>query len=312
MAETFPRISVLVITYNQEKTIGLALDSLLSQKEYLYEICINDDCSKDHTWEVLKEYERKYPGLVKPVENEQNLGIFQNIEATWKRPSGDLVYHLSGDDECGEGFFKSVIEFIKEHHVDYKNELFCIYGDYILRFPDGKFIYYNQRSATRKVEPIRLKLRGLVSNRAACYSINIMRKFKNVSEGRSYTVESVQDCQLAMFTEKNYYVPVVGNIYNAAIGVSVNAKNELQGRSDEMRTKLLRFMEAEGIELNNKEKSYFAYSASLKSLSKQFSVKELIRTLRYYLMSLDFRFGFDTFDVRKLLLIAKRRRYYNN
>ena len=40
----------------------------------------------------------------------QNVGIFENIEFTWTMPEGDLIYQLSGDDECGDGFFKAVLD----------------------------------------------------------------------------------------------------------------------------------------------------------------------------------------------------------
>ena len=131
MLENIPKISVLVICYKQENVIRRAMDSLIAQKDYIYEICINDDKSPDKTWEILLEYQAKYPDLVKPVRNDPNLGIFQNIEATWKRPMGDMIYQLSGDDECGKDYFKHVVEFVLEKGIDYKNQAFCVYGDYV-------------------------------------------------------------------------------------------------------------------------------------------------------------------------------------
>lgn len=311
MEQQSPRISVLMITYNQEKFIGRALESLLCQREYLFEICINDDCSTDNTWGILQEYASKYPNLIKPVRNEHNLGIFQNIEATWERPTGDLIYHLAGDDEAGSNYFKAVLKCIEKNHIDWKNELFCVYGDYIQRFPDGRELLYKQKSALRHVPPIRLKLRGLVSNRSACYSIMILNKFKKVSEGRSYSVESVQDCQLAMFTEKNYYVPVVGNIYYAAIGVSVNTRKELEGRGKEMREKLLGFMKTEGIEINPKDLAFMNFRRELKIWSKTKSPKSFFTMMKYYKKSLDYRFGWDTVYFNTLWNVLRRRKYYH-
>ena len=49
------RITVLVMTYNQEELIKRALNSILNQKEYgLFKVVVCDDCSKDNTWNVLK------------------------------------------------------------------------------------------------------------------------------------------------------------------------------------------------------------------------------------------------------------------
>ena len=104
MIDGIPKISVLVITYNQEDVIRRAIDSLLVQKDYIYEICVSDDCSKDRTWNILKEYSEKYPGLFVLNRNNPNIGIFENIEKTWTMPTGEIIYQLSGDDACGEGW----------------------------------------------------------------------------------------------------------------------------------------------------------------------------------------------------------------
>ena len=45
-----PTISIIVITYNQEETIGRTLDSILMQQCHVpYEIVIGEDCSTDTT-----------------------------------------------------------------------------------------------------------------------------------------------------------------------------------------------------------------------------------------------------------------------
>ena len=137
MIKGIPKISVIVITYKQEELIKRAINSLLSQKDYIYEICVSDDCSPDHTWDVLQEYDKQYPGLFVLNRNEPNVGIFENIERTWSMPTGDIIYRLAGDDECGEDWFKTVVDFIQENRIDYKSELFCIYGNYKNVYPNG-------------------------------------------------------------------------------------------------------------------------------------------------------------------------------
>lgn len=121
------------------------------------------------------DYKKKYPELIKPVRNNPNLGIFQNIEATWKRPSGDIIYQLSGDDECPDGWFEKVHNFITEHKIDYKNERFCIYGDYIQRNKDGTEVRYPNNLVTN-TNAIKLTIRKLLVGRGACYSKKNSRK----------------------------------------------------------------------------------------------------------------------------------------
>lgn len=220
MIKGLPKISVLIICYKQEELVKRAINSLLSQKDYIYEICVTDDCSPDRTWEVLKEYDKQHPGLFKLHQNHHNVGIFENIEQSWTMPTGELIYQLSGDDECGENWFKAVIEYIKQNNIDYQNEEFCIYGDYKAYYPNGdSFVLKNDMIKTCH-NALGLALRKLICNRSACYSKRVLDKFIKVSEGRSYAVESAQDMQLQIMTDKNYYIPRVGNIYYTRIGVS--------------------------------------------------------------------------------------------
>ena len=56
------KISVVVITYNQQETIGQTLDSILMQKgDFDLEIVIGEDCSTDNTCAICEEYEKAYP-----------------------------------------------------------------------------------------------------------------------------------------------------------------------------------------------------------------------------------------------------------
>lgn len=227
MIENIPKISVLVICYNQETVISRAIDSLLAQKDYIYEICVSDDCSKDSTWEILQKYSRQYPGLFVLNRNEPNVGIFENIERTWIMPTGDLIYSLSGDDECGDGWFKQVAEFIESKKIDYKNELFCIYGDYRCIYPSGDTFVFKNDLVTSTDSQVSLALRGLIGNRSAVYNKMVLDRFVNVSKGKSHIAESAQDIQLQLFTQKAYYIPAVGNVYYSRIGVSYNMSREL-------------------------------------------------------------------------------------
>ncbi|MEW3585141.1 glycosyltransferase family A protein, partial [[Clostridium] symbiosum] len=72
-------VSVVCLTYNQEKYIRRAIESFLSQRtNFKYEILINDDASTDETANIIREYEMKYPDYIKPTyqsENQYTKGI---------------------------------------------------------------------------------------------------------------------------------------------------------------------------------------------------------------------------------------------
>lgn len=93
------KLSILIITFNQENFITKTLDSIVSQKHnYDYEIVIGEDCSKDGTRDVIKQYEKKYPGIIKPIYNEVNLGLVKNYFNTLAACSGEYIMECAGDD----------------------------------------------------------------------------------------------------------------------------------------------------------------------------------------------------------------------
>ena len=300
MSGDIPRISVMVITYNQEDVIRRTLDSLLRQKEWLYEICINDDCSTDRTWEILQEYASCWPDLVKPVRNDHNLGIFENTETVWKRPAGDLVYDLAGDDECGDGFFREVIAFIRNKGIDWKNELFCVYGDYRMINPDGSSIVYRQKLVNDH-NALKLKTRKLLSTRAACFSKKVLDKFEPVSQGRSYNAELAQDCQLQLFSEHNYYIPVVGNVYYARIGVSASMSGDdawqnVFGAFD----RYLDFLGSHGVTLDSRDIAFIDYM-------KAYRGGDVKRMAIKYLQGIDFSLGLEGLQLRRVFFVLFHR-----
>lgn len=93
------KISVAVITYNQEKTIGQALDSILCQQgDFCLEVVIGEDCGTDSTRTICQEYVSRYPEIVTLLPNEKNLGIMANFAQVIKACTGDYVAILAGDD----------------------------------------------------------------------------------------------------------------------------------------------------------------------------------------------------------------------
>lgn len=316
MIESIPKISVLIICYKQEELIKRAINSLLAQKDYIYEICVSDDCSPDKTWEVLQEYNCKYPGLFKLHQNRPNVGIFENIEQSWTMPSGDLIYQLSGDDECGEGWFKTIVEFIQKNKIDFENELFCIYGDYKAVYPNGDtFVLKNDIIKTGH-NALGLSLRKLICNRSACYSKKILEKYISVSDGRSYAVESAQDMQLQIMAESNYYIPMVGNIYYTRIGVSAgnnrNGAVETKAPMDYVNDVLKKT----NYNLPNEDRNLFQYflirarnniDFSFGKISKSTFRRKKMQLFILYLCSIDFSLGLRGLRIKRFLFALRRR-----
>ena len=62
------KVSVAIITYNQEEFIGKAIESAVNQvTDFEYEILVGDDLSTDGTRDIILAYQKRYPDKVIPV-----------------------------------------------------------------------------------------------------------------------------------------------------------------------------------------------------------------------------------------------------
>ena len=115
--ETRPKISVAVITYNQQGTIAQTLDSILMQKgDFELELVVGEDCSTDNTWNICQDYASRYPDIVRLLPNTHNLGIMGNFARVVKACSGGFVAMCAGDDYwCDEQKLQMQLDFFNQH-----------------------------------------------------------------------------------------------------------------------------------------------------------------------------------------------------
>lgn len=92
-------VSVTVLTYNHEKYIRQALDSILMQTvNFSYEILVGDDASTDGTLAILREYEGKYPEIIRVFASGQNQGTTRNAYRLFLQARGKYLASCEGDD----------------------------------------------------------------------------------------------------------------------------------------------------------------------------------------------------------------------
>lgn len=302
-----PKISVLIITYNQQDLIGRALDSIISQREYVYEVIICDDCSTDNNWEVILSYANQFPELIKPIRNSCNLGIFKNIEKKWELPTGDIIYDLAGDDEVGENWFRQIVEYIYINKIDYKNELFCIYGDSRCIYPNGDTFLFKNNAIKSGIQPLKLYERGMINNRSCCYSIKILKKFRKVSQGRSYIAENAQDAQLHVFTESFYYIPITGNVYYSNIGVSTQLTESIRYEHEQTMVYAFNFFKQLGIKMDKYDLALPAYNIALKRMRHEKSFFSILNVFQRYYDAFDPKIGFRDIQIKRIIFSFLRR-----
>ncbi|MEE8428385.1 MAG: glycosyltransferase family A protein [Gammaproteobacteria bacterium] len=92
------RTSIIITSYNHRGYLIEAIEGVLNQTVAPHEILVADDASSDGSRELIRSYEKKYPGLVKGVFQENNVGIPKNRNAALRVVTGNYVSILDGDD----------------------------------------------------------------------------------------------------------------------------------------------------------------------------------------------------------------------
>lgn len=93
------KVSVHMITYNHEKYIGQAIESVLMQRvSFPMELVIGEDCSKDGTRAIVCRYRDAHPEIIHALLPETNLGAHENSERVQAACTGEYIAILEGDD----------------------------------------------------------------------------------------------------------------------------------------------------------------------------------------------------------------------
>lgn len=95
-------VSIVCDAYNHEKYIADALEGFVMQKtNFAFEVLVHDDASTDRTAEIIRDYEKRYPDLIKPIYETENQyskddGSLERIQ--YGRVKGKYIALCEGDD----------------------------------------------------------------------------------------------------------------------------------------------------------------------------------------------------------------------
>lgn len=109
------KTSVALCTFNGELFLKEQLNSILSQTVLPTEIIICDDCSTDQTWQILTDYQSRFPQLFSLNRNNENIGYVKNFEKAMALCSGDLVFLSDQDDIWHPNKIEKIILFFKQN-----------------------------------------------------------------------------------------------------------------------------------------------------------------------------------------------------
>jgi glycosyltransferase involved in cell wall biosynthesis len=123
-------ISVCMITYNHERFIKQAIESILEQETvFSFNLIIADDGSKDNTAAICRNLKEKYPDKINFIENQPNIGMMPNFIKALKLCSGKYIALCEGDDYWTDKTKLEQAIRILEEHTEYA---ICCHGNYKL------------------------------------------------------------------------------------------------------------------------------------------------------------------------------------
>ena len=120
MNEKLPLVSIAIPNYNYGKYLRRCLDSILKQTYPNIEIIVQDNNSKDESYEILREYERRsFEGEIRPYinigRNKRNVGSDRNSLIVEGRAEGEYLVFLSSDDALKEHFVERCVQVLEKN-----------------------------------------------------------------------------------------------------------------------------------------------------------------------------------------------------
>ena len=130
---TYPYVSIVCIAYNQVEFVEDAIKGfILQETKFPIEILIHDDASKDGTADIIRNYEKIYPDIIKAVyqtENQYSKGVKPSIEYLLPKAKGKYIAVCEGDDYWTDPYkLQKQIDLLEEN----SQYSMCFHNAYII------------------------------------------------------------------------------------------------------------------------------------------------------------------------------------
>ncbi len=227
-------LTISVAAYNVQDYIENTLKSLLVKNINDLEILVEDDGGTDNTANIVKEYEKKYPGIVKLIHKE-NGGYGSTINKSIELAKGKYFKQLDGDDWYDSENFEKLLEILRNTDTD------CVYTPY--REYIEKTKTYNIKdffdetiNGKFEIEEIISKANHYLSMYTVCYKTELLRKL-NVKLLHKCFYTDTQYALYPMAGVKDIYI-CHNNLYIYRIGrkdQSISMESRLKHYKDSVK-----------------------------------------------------------------------------
>lgn len=142
------KLSIIVPVYNMaaDKKLEYCLDSLVAQTVADYEIIAVDDCSTDESWDILKNYEKRFPEKFRALHLEENKhqGGAKNVGL--KTAQGEWIGFIDSDDWITPDMYERLIERAKSTGADLVGCDYCLTSEHSMKV--GQVVHNNKAGQT--------------------------------------------------------------------------------------------------------------------------------------------------------------------
>jgi len=126
-----PKVSVVIISFNQEEFIAKAILGALNQEYENLEVVVSDDGSTDKTRQIIEALGSKYPLRLITILNKENVGITKNCNRALRECTGEYITFIGGDDVMLQGKISAQISWFQSgsNRVMCGHPVECILSD---------------------------------------------------------------------------------------------------------------------------------------------------------------------------------------
>ena len=112
-----PLVSVIMGVYNAENRVSDCIESIIKQTYKNWEFIICDDCSTDHTYQILQQYQDE-DDRIKIIRNKKNMKLAASLNHCLKEARGIYIARMDDDDIALPERFEKQVNFL-ERNLEY-------------------------------------------------------------------------------------------------------------------------------------------------------------------------------------------------